>query len=49
VSTAAYYTLHSEVSLAIWLAAFCLLLGNWLEQNGLTTSLQPATLSESAG
>jgi hypothetical protein len=50
VSTAAYYTLHSEVSLAISLAAFCLLLGNWLEQNGLTQpSVQPETPSEPAG
>ncbi len=50
ISTTAYYTLRSEVSLAISLAAFCLLLGNWLEQE-LTAepSLPPETLPEPAG
>jgi hypothetical protein len=48
--TTVYYTLHSEVSLAISLAAFCLLLGNWLEQNEETQpSLSLETPPEPAG
>ena len=50
VGTAAYYTLYSEVSLAISLAAFCLLLGNWLEQKeAVPPSLPLETPPEPAG
>jgi hypothetical protein len=50
VSTAVYYTLHSEVSLAISLAAFCLLLGNWLDQREtVKPSLSLETPPEPAG
>jgi hypothetical protein len=49
-STTVYYALHSEVSLVISLSAFCLLLGNWLDQKEpVQPSLPPETFPEPAG